>query len=126
MSPKRDDNDPTYRSVRSRFQGWREANPEQHSDSASSWPEGGLPLPELSDEAGKVVFTGIGLVTGILLLVLAVTAFTAAGSWGNIGRDGALVGYSLSGLFLTVAGIGCILATLNHNFRVAGRRPAHH
>lgn len=125
MTP-RDDNDPTYESVRSRYGAWREKNPDQPSESALGWPEGGLPIPELSEPAGRVVFTGIGVGTGLLLLVLAVTAFAASRSWGAIDRDGALVGYGLSGLFLTIAGLGCILATLNHIFRVANRRPAHH
>jgi hypothetical protein len=126
MSPKKDDNDPTYQSVRGRFESWRENNPEKPSKSALGWPEGGLPLPELSEEAGKVVFTIIGLGTGLLMLVLAATAFTASKSWGAIERDGALVGYAACGLFLTISGLGCIAATLNHNFRVVGRTPAHH
>jgi hypothetical protein len=37
------------------------------------------------------------------------------------------VGWTLTGVFLTIAGLGASVATWNHNFRVTTRPPeAHH
>jgi hypothetical protein len=84
-----------------------------------------VPAPE---EAGmeRTVFAAIGIGIGAILLLLAVYAFVTAAGWGAIGQDGAAVGYSLVGFFLTIAGIGGILATYNHNFRVLTRTGGGH
>jgi hypothetical protein len=112
-------------SVSGRYQDWRDRNPAEPSESALSFREG-LPMPELSEEAGRVVFTAVGVGIGLVLLVLAATAFRAAGTWQEIGRDGASVGYFLVFCFLTIAGLGGIIASYNHNYRVTMRKNGHH
>jgi hypothetical protein len=67
----------------------------------------------------------IGIGIGVVLLALAAYAFYSASYWGSYGRDGAQVGYALTGFFLLVAGLGGIVATWNHNFRVLTRRAGH-
>ncbi|HET6230795.1 MAG TPA: hypothetical protein VFE05_12050 [Longimicrobiaceae bacterium] len=111
--------------VRDRYREWREQNPAPEPESAMSFSEG-LPLPELSEATGRVVFTAVGALIGLFLLVLAGTAFAAARSWGEIDRGGAWVGYGASALFLTIAGLGGIVASYNHNYRVMTRAPEHH
>lgn len=76
-------------------------------------------------EMSKMVLLAIGVGLGLTLLALAAFSFTNAGQWGGIARDGAAVGYSLVGFFLTIAGLGAVFATWNHLFRAAGRS-AHH
>jgi len=76
-------------------------------------------------EMSKMVLLGVGVGLGVMLLALMALAFTNAGRWAAIDRDGAAVGYSLVGFFLTIAGLGAIVATWNHLFRAAGRS-AHH
>jgi hypothetical protein len=83
-------------------------------------------MPELPEGVERMLALATGVGVGVLLLVLAATAFYASGTWAEIARGGARVAYFLTGTFLTVAGAGCILATLNHLFRVLGARPAHH
>lgn len=122
----RDRNDPTYQSARGQFDRWSDANPPQRRGSALAWPEDGLPVPELSEGTARVVFTGVGLGIGLLMLVLAVLSFVAMGRWAAIDRDGAATGYALPVVFLAVSGLGCIAATLNHQFRVARGGGAHH
>jgi uncharacterized membrane protein len=73
-----------------------------------------------------MVFAAVGVGIGVILLGLAVVAFVAAGNWAELGRDGAQVGYSLTGIFLLIAGFGGIAATLNHNFRVLTAPPQEH
>lgn len=113
--------DRTHDSVRDRFRQWRDDNPEPHSDSAL-----GLPIPELSDEAERLLALIVAVGLGLTLLALAAVCYTAAGSWARIDRGGAAVGYSLTAFFLTVAGLGAIFATLNHHFRVLTSTPEHH
>lgn len=74
----------------------------------------------------RTVFAAIGIGIGAILLLLAIFAFVTAARWGSLGQDGAAVGYALVGFFLTLAGIGGILATYNHNFRVLTRSNAGH
>jgi hypothetical protein len=119
MSPRSDGDDTTKRSVRDRYTAYREANPRQRSRSAIT-----LPVP--SDDVLRLVGTAVGVVTGLGLLALALVAFGAARNWGAVDRDGAAVAYGLTAFFLTVAGLGAIVATLNHNFRVAVSEPEHH
>ena len=79
-----------------------------------------VPEPEEAD-MGRTVFAAIGMGIGALLLLLAVYAFVTASNWAGLDRDGAAVGYTLVGFFLTLAGVGGILSTYNHNFRVLTR-----
>ena len=76
-------------------------------------------------EMSKMVLLAVGVGVGLMLLALMALSITNAIRWGAIDRDGAAVGYSLVGFFLTIAGLGAIFATLNHLFRAAGRS-AHH
>lgn len=122
----RDRNDPTYRRAQGQFDQFNEAHPPRRRGSALAWPEDGLPIPELSEGTARVVFTAVGLGIGVLMLVLAVVAFVASGSWAEVEREGAATGYALPVLFLTVSGLGCIAATLNHQFRVSRGGGSHH
>ena len=109
----------TMDTVRGRFRDWNEANPRPRGRSA-------IAMPELPESAARMLGMAVGVGTGVLLLLLAGTAFYAAGTWGEIGRGGANVAYTLAGLFLSVAGLGAIGATLNHVFRVLAGPSAHH
>lgn len=123
----RDRNDPTYKRVQGQFGKFEDAHPTQRRGTALAWPEEGLPLPELSEGTARVVFTAIGMGIGLLMLVLAAVSFAASRSWAEVDRDGASTGYALPVLFLIVSGLGCIAATLNHQFRVArGGGGGHH
>lgn len=78
-------------------------------------------------DMGRTVFAAIGIGIGVVLLILAIVSFVTAAKWDGLGREGAAVGYTLVGFFLTLAGVGGILATYNHNFRVlAGTGGGHH
>jgi hypothetical protein len=105
--------------VRARYRAWSEANPRPRGPSA-------LGMPDMGEGTVRMAAAGVGVLTGLFLLALAVTCFVAARSWGTIDRGGAEVAYFLTGLFLTIAGVGCIWATLNHVFRVLAGPPAHH
>jgi hypothetical protein len=109
----------TEDTVRARYRAWADANPRPRGVSA-------IGMPEVSDSTVRMAGTATGVLVGLLLLVLAVTAFVAARSWASIDRGGAMVAYNLTGIFLTIAGLGCIVATLNHVFGVLARPPAHH
>jgi hypothetical protein len=76
---------------------------------------------------GKTVYAAIGFGIGALLLLLAVWAFTVAAKWSGLDRDGAATGYTLVGVFLVISGVGGIIATWKHSFRVLarGRSPSH-
>ena len=76
----------------------------------------------------RTVQSAIGFGIGALLLLLAILSFVTATKWAGLQRDGAAVGYTLTGVFLTISALGGILATWNHNFRVlvADRRHSHH
>lgn len=119
MSPRSDTGDRTYDSVRDRFRQWREANPRPE-------PRSALSFPEVSDATARMVGTAAGFGAGAFLLLLAVTAFVAARSWVEVERSGAAVAYALTGVFLTIAGLGAIIATYNHSFRVLTRSASHH
>ena len=113
------DPDRTEDTVRARYRAWADANPRPRGPTA-------IGMPEVSEGTVRMAAVAAGIVVGLGLLVLAATAFTASKSWGTIDRGGAVVAYFLTGAFLTVAGIGCIWATLNHNFRVLAGPPTHH
>ncbi|HEX2094301.1 MAG TPA: hypothetical protein VHG28_18000 [Longimicrobiaceae bacterium] len=117
--------DSTFRTVRDRYQGWfggrdrgflpgRTIADDHHELAAG----GGKPM-------NRMVLMGIGGGIGLVLLALAMLSFVTAGRWSDIARDGAEVGYTLIGFFLTVAGLGSIIATWNHNFRNRGASTQH-
>jgi hypothetical protein len=119
MSTRNPDPDRTDDTVRARYREWADANPRPRGPSA-------IGMPEVSDSTVRMAGTAVGILIGLGLLALAATAFVAAQSWSTIERGGAVVAYALTGFFLTIAGVGCIWAVLNHNFRVLGGPPAHH
>jgi hypothetical protein len=119
MSTPTPPSDRTEDTVRARYRAWADANPRPRGASA-------IGMPEVSVGAVRRAGVAAGVGIGLFLLVLAVTAFVAAQSWSTIDRGGAVVAYSLTGGFLSVAGLGCIIATLNHVFGVLARPPAHH
>lgn len=114
-----DDPGRTEDTVRARYREWADANPRPRGPTA-------IGMPDVSEGTVRLLSTAVGVMTGLGLLALAVTAFVASRSWGTIDRGGAVVAYFLTGAFLTIAGVGCIAATLNHNFRVLAGPPAHH
>lgn len=85
------------------------------------------PQPQNTD-MGKNVSAAVGVLIGLLLLALAALSFHSAYVWAELERTGAATGYTVVGIFLTIAGLGGIVATLNHNFRVlaAGARHSAH
>ncbi|HEX9937010.1 MAG TPA: hypothetical protein VGB15_07800 [Longimicrobium sp.] len=119
MSTPNSDQGNTDDTVRARYRAWADANPRPRGPSA-------IGMPDVSEGTVRMAAVGIGVVTGLFLLTLAVTAFVASRSWGTIDRGGAVVAYFLTGIFLTIAGVGCISATLNHVFKVLAGPPAHH
>jgi hypothetical protein len=119
MSSHPPDPAPTHQNVRARYREWADANPRPRGPSA-------IGMPDVSDGTVRLLATAAGVLTGLGLLALAVTAFVASRSWATVDRGGAVVAYFLTGAFLMVAGVGCIWATLNHNFRVLASPPAHH
>lgn len=119
MSSRTPDPGRTDETVRARYREWADANPRPRGPSA-------IGMPDVSDATLRMVSTAVGVMVGLGLLALAVTVFVASRSWGTIDRGGAVVAYFLTGSFLTVAGVGCIWATLNHTFRVLAGPPAHH
>lgn len=118
MSPREDAGD-TMDTVRGRYAAHAEAHPRPRGRSA-------LKVPVLSDAAEKAVGMAVGFGTGALLLLLALTAVLAARSWAQLDRSGAVVGYSITAFFLTLAGLGALIATWNHVFRVIPGEAPHH
>lgn len=117
---RRPDADDTFHTVEGRYQKWNDANPRTRGPSA-------IKVPEMSDALERTVGMAMGFGAGVLLLLLAAfTAFNAA-RWGEIDRSGAQVAYNIAAFFLLLAGIGAVVATYNHVFRVIpGDDPHHH
>ena len=84
------------------------------------------PAPATGSDMEKTIGMAIGLGIGALLLLLAGLSAYTASRWSGVGYNGATVGYTVVTFFLLLAGIGGILATLNHNLRVVGRPGGHH
>lgn len=124
---KRDES--TYGRIRQKFDEWKEIQASRPATPRVLPPQRPYtPEPATGSEMGKTIFNAIGVGIGALLLLLAILAFVNAAKWGDFARGGAFVGYTVVGLFLTIAGIGGIAATLNHNLRVlpeAHRRHGH-
>lgn len=120
MSRPDDHADDTFGTVQGRYQKWSEANPRRRGPSA-------LKVPVMSDAAEKTVGMAVGFGMGALLLLLAALAAAAAASWARVDRSGAAVAYSITTFFLLLAGLGALVATYNHVFRVIpGDAPEHH
>jgi hypothetical protein len=77
-------------------------------------------------DMGRTVFAAIGIGIGLVLLLLSGLAFATAARWGSYELASAQVGWNLVGFFLLVAGLGAIISTWNHNFRVLVSPPEHH
>ena len=115
------DGDSSYKTVSDRYDNWSAANPAPKSRSALGFPDINIPEGVI-----RAVALAVGVGIGTLLLVLAATAYYAAGTWSEIDRSGAALAYALVGLFLTIAGLGAALGTLNHIFRVLRSPGGHH
>lgn len=116
----------TFGTVRGRYQDWFGAGDRgflpgraEGDDDIERPGSGG------GGEMSKMILLAIGVGLGLTLLALAALSLSTAASWGGIDRDGAVTGYSVVAFFLTIAGLGAIVATYNHLFRAAGRS-AHH
>jgi hypothetical protein len=110
----------TFHTVEGRYERWSESNPHPRGPSA-------IKVPAMSDDAEKMVGMAAGFGAGVVLLGLAVFTFLNAGDWGELGRSGAQVAYTISAFFLVLAGLGALGATYNHVFRVIpGEAPHHH
>lgn len=116
---RRDDAGDTFRTVEERYEAHARAHPRPRGRTA-------LKVPVLSDAAERLVGMAAGFGAGALLLVLAATAAVAARSWADVERSGAVVGYSITAFFLTLAGLGALAATWNHVFRVIPGDAPHH
>jgi hypothetical protein len=121
MNHRRDDGTRTFDTIRDRYDDW------DHPDRARPPSSRGLFQMERQADSpiGRIVMTVIGVGIGLVLLGLAGYAFWTAAWWSEVGRAGATTGYRVVGFFLVIAGAGCIAATVNHNFRVLTRPPAH-
>ena len=115
------DGESTYGSVKDRFDSWSAANPRPKSRSALGIPE--IDIPE---GVVRTFALAVGLGTGALLLGLAGIAYYASGTWAEVDRSGSALAYLLVGIFLTIAGLGASLGTLNHVFRVLRAPGGHH
>lgn len=120
----------TFNTVRGRYRDWFGAGHpgtlpgrtvvDEDYEYAHTRPAGG------GEDMNRMVLMGIGGGIGLVLLALAVLSFMNAAEWSEIARDGAAVGYTLVGVFLTIAGLGSIFATWNHHFGAGGRPAGHH
>jgi hypothetical protein len=121
---KRDDE--TYGRIADQYDRWVEdeaQRPERKRVVAPPQPY--APKPQAPDMS-RLVFAAIGIGIALLILVLAAISYAAAIHWAGLHRDGASTGYAVVGAFLTIAGVGGLLSTWNHNFRVLTRPPASH
>lgn len=112
------DGESTMRTVRARADRYEAEQPKHYSGSA-------IAIPEIPEHIARPMSLVTGLGIGIVLLVLAVTSFVAMGSWSEIGLTGGATAYAVTAFFLTLAGLGCTIGTLNHHLNVL-RRDAHH
>jgi hypothetical protein len=112
------DGESTMRTVRDRADQYDQERPRIFSGTA-------IAVPEIPEHIARPLSLVAGLGIGGLLLVLAATSGYAATTWADIGRTGGVTAYALTAFFLTVAGLGCTLATLNHHMNVL-KHDAHH
>jgi hypothetical protein len=116
----------TYGDVSQRYDEWLEINKNRPAPPRVRSDRPYVHQRYESSDMGRTVFAAIGIGIGLVLLVLAVLAFLTAGRWADFGRDSAVVGWSLVGTFLLIAGFGAIISTWNHNFRVLTRSGGSH
>lgn len=117
----------TYDGVRDKYDEFLEIQSQKPAPQRTLPPQRPYsPQPDSGSDMGKIVFTAIGVGIGVILLALAGYSLYVARTWGAAGLTGASTGYSIVAFFLTVAGVGGIAATLNHNFRVLARPARHH
>jgi hypothetical protein len=121
---KRDEN--TYGSVTRKYDDWREAEKDKPAPPRVRSNRPYVHQPYERADMGKTVFAAIGIGIGLVLLLLSLLSFLNANRWADFGRDSAVVGWSLVGFFLLVAGLGAVISTWNHNFRVLASEPARH
>lgn len=113
----------TYGSIANRYDAWIESEARgpvrprlrRSPDDDFSYSPAYQGNPDMT----RTVHAAIGIGLGLALLALAVIAFSRASYWASFARSGAQVGFTLIGIFLSIAGVGGIIATWNHNFRVA-------
>jgi hypothetical protein len=121
---KRDEN--TYGGISRKYDEWREHEKGKPRPPRVRSDKPYVHQPYESSDMGKTVFAAIGIGIGLVLLLLSLLSFLNASRWSEFGRDGAVVGWSLVGVFLLVAGLGAIISTWNHNFRVLVNPPPRH
>jgi hypothetical protein len=116
--------DRTFDTVRSRYDAWATDRPPRPTAQYDDWSPSG---PEEGVSMSRMVFAAIGVGIGVILLALAAYSFYVASWWAGYGREPAVIGFTTTGVFLLVAGVGGIASTLNHIFRVLdpNRRHAH-
>lgn len=112
----------TYGSIEAKYDEWVEIVASKPAVAPAELPAQRPYTPEPEhDDMAKTIYAGIGFGIAALLLLLAVWAFVVAAKWTDLERAGAATGYTLVGLFLVLSGVGGIIATWNHNFRVLAR-----
>jgi hypothetical protein len=117
---------PTYDKVGRKYDEWLEIQASKPIVAPVRSTRKSPPPDPAGSDMGRMVFASIGIGIGVVLLLLAALALWTAMKWSGFGRDGAAVGYYTVAFFLTVAGVGGIAATWNHNFRVLVRPPQQH
>jgi hypothetical protein len=112
---KRAPADVTFETVRARYQDWKENHtPAPYRGSTRAYQAPAAGGGDMVRAAGVV----IGAIIGVILLALAAYAFYTAAWWSGYNRDAGVVGYTVIGIFLTVAGLGGLIAIWNHQTRV--------
>lgn len=110
----------TYAKVHAKFEEWEDNRPPPRR--RRFVPSRAL----VSEGVERAAYAAVGIGISLLLLLLSATAFYAAYTWAGIARNGALVGYTVVGFFLLVAGLGGAIATWNQVYRLPNQRPAAH
>lgn len=111
----------TYGKIAREFDRWSDEETRRPERERVLHPQTTYTPASQGPDMGRLVFAAIGGGIALLILLLAVLSFLAAASWSGFARDGAATGYTVVGVFLTIAGIGGALAVWNHNFRVLTR-----
>lgn len=119
--------DKTYSGIARKYDRWAEYERTRAPRARYRRVDPSTPvIPGSSSDMSRTIQAGIGFAIALAILALAAYAFSTAGYWADHGRDGAQTGYTVVGVFLSIAGIGGALAVWNHNFRVLVRPPESH